>query len=499
MILGRLALRAPTARDIRSGLLKHNYFPAISKQGAELPPSINSVKFTPIAAKKLITDCSGGRMKFDAVDYESTRYNLVARRLSVPHPLAYAHLVEEIAANWKYLNFVAKNRRSQFRPAPHGDGRVIAMNYGRQWKENRHSMRWNKFGAEYKVTADIANFYPGFYTHSIPWALVGHSHAKKNTNNSLWFNKIDMRFRNCNRGETVGLHVGPGTSAIGSDVILTAVDQKLGAKYDFVRFIDDYVFYAKNRREAEDFILDLSEAIALYGLKLNGSKTQIVDMPTPDKPHWMRALIPQIPQPTHFAQLELYLDEAMELAKRTPDGSVLKFAVNAVFANKEIDSRADEILPHLFTIAFYNPGLLPAINRIFVETTAKPENYADNLNELLERHARFRRSDGMAWTLHIMRENKININGSAINAVMQTGDCVALLLLCKHGQPDAMQAAESFAIKHLENSPEDYDIDKYWLFYYELFAAKIISNPYVEKAKNKTFESLLQSKVSFVS
>jgi len=41
-------------------------------------------------------------------------------------------------------------------------------------------------------------------------------------------------------------------------------------------------------------------------------------MPTPDKPTWMRRLIPYIPLNTHFSRLEPYLDEAMELAKKRP-------------------------------------------------------------------------------------------------------------------------------------------------------------------------------------
>ncbi|WP_327110031.1 RNA-directed DNA polymerase [Nocardia sp. NBC_01730] len=504
--LGNLLFNVPNAPQVRDGLLKHNYFPSIAKRRDELPPSIVSTDFTADVANELIQQCStskGIRKDYDAVSYEATRFNLVARRLSIPHPLPYARLVNTIADNWTNLRYVATNQKSQFRPAYHGDGRLIAMNYGRQWAHNKIGMKWARFGAEYRVSADVANFYPGFYTHSIPWAIAGHSIAKKNRSPSTWYNELDMRFRDCNRGETVGLHVGPGTSAIGSDIVLTAVDKILETKgYNYTRFVDDYKFYAVDRRDAENFILDLSEALSSFGLKLNGGKTKVEELPIPDRPGWMRALLPQIPQSTHFSRLEPYLEEAMELAKVTPDGSVLKFAVDAVLRTKDLESRADEILPCLFTIAFHTPGLLPEISHIIRESNTTGVQYTDELNSLLRRHARFRRSDGMSWVLHIMREESVPLKDSSIDSVMETGDCIPLVLLHKTGQTEAADAVTNHVNTKLATSPVSYDLDQDWLLYYELFLQGTISNPYSQIAENRAaqeaFECLKERSVSFV-
>ncbi|MGX1771113.1 antiviral reverse transcriptase Drt4 [Nocardia brasiliensis] len=501
-----LRFGSPTSTQVHASLLRHNYFPAIGKRRDEVPPSLDSAALTVNVARELTSRCGAGRnirKDFDAVFYEATRFNLVARQLSIPHPLPYARLVGAIAQNWSSLKFLTQNRYSQFRPANHGDGRLFAMNYGQQQSQNNLYKRWIRFGAEYRVSADVANFYPGFYTHSIPWALVGHQVAKQNRQQQIWYNDLDMRFRDCSRGETVGLHVGPGTSALGAEIVLSAVDKILKSLgYKYIRFVDDYEFYAKSREEAEEFILDLSKALASFGLKLNGRKTRVEPLPLPDRPDWMRTLIPQIPKPTHFSRLEPYLEEALELAKTSPDGSVLKFAIDAVLRAKDIDSRADEILPCLFTICFHNPGLLPEVSHIFDISSANGVEYADELNLLLRRHARFRRSDGMSWVLHIMRAEGVKIERSTIRAVIDSGDCIPILLLHHLGQGDSVAAVEKYAKGLLMASPSGYDIDRNWILFYELFRGGVIANPYVNDpqggAAKTAFDLLVQRSVSFL-
>ncbi|MGW6702065.1 antiviral reverse transcriptase Drt4 [Nocardia sp. NPDC055049] len=503
--LGAMRFRTPISTQVHSSLLRYNYLPAMGKRHDEVPPSLNSTALTIKIARELTSRCGSGkgiRKDFDAVPYEATRFNLVARQLAIPHPLPYAQLVGAIAQNWPSLKFLSKNSYSQFRPANHGDGRLFAMNYGRQKSQNNLFKRWIRFGAEYRVSADVANFYPGFYTHSIPWALVGHQVAKQNRQPSHWYNELDMRFRDCNRGETLGLHVGPGTSALGAEIVLSAVDSILKRRYKYIRFVDDYEFYAKNREEAEEFILDLSKALSSFGLKLNGRKTKVEPLPLPGKPDWMRTLIPQIPRPTHFSRLEPYLEEALELAKTSPDGSVLKFAIGAVLRTKDIEIRADEILPCLFTICFHSPGLLPEVSHIFDISNADGVDYTDELNVLLKRHARFRRSDGMSWVLHIMRSEGVKIEQSAIDVVIDSADCIPILLLHHLGQGNAVAAVEKYAKALLAAPVIGYDIDRNWVLFYELFRQGVIANPYKNNPKDvaaeTAFDLLVQHNVSFL-
>lgn len=137
--IGGLRFRSPTSTQVHASLLRHNYFPAMGKRRDEVPPSLDSTALTVNIARDLISHCATGRNvrnDFDAVFYEATRFNLVARQLAIPHPLPYVRLVGTIAQNWSSLKFLARNSFSQFRPANHGDGRLFAMNYGRQQSQN---------------------------------------------------------------------------------------------------------------------------------------------------------------------------------------------------------------------------------------------------------------------------------------------------------------------------------------------------------------------------
>ena len=52
-------------------------------------------------------------------------------------------------------------------------------------------------GKRYQVKADISNFFPSIYTHSIPWALIGKKLSKENKDGEkFWFNEIDLYIRN---------------------------------------------------------------------------------------------------------------------------------------------------------------------------------------------------------------------------------------------------------------------------------------------------------------
>ncbi|WP_458690451.1 antiviral reverse transcriptase Drt4 [Nocardia tengchongensis] len=507
-ILGSSGFRSPSETQVKVGLLQFNYFPSMGKRRDELPPSITTSGLTSPIADDLLAQCvvAGKKVRkdFDAVIYDATRFNLVPRRLSIPHPLPYVRLVHTIGENWPNLKHLTQNKFNQFRPAVHGDGRLIAMNYGRQGVQNRILKRWIRFGSEYRVSADIANFYPGFYSHSIPWALVGHDTAKRNRGPSHWYNEVDMRFRDCNRGETHGLHVGPGTSALGADVVLTAIDEIMKDQgYSYIRYIDDYEYYARDRKDAEEFVLNLSAALSSYGLKLNSAKTRIEELPLPDNPNWMRQLIPQVPKASHFSRLEPYLEEAVELAKVTPDGSVLKFAVDAVLKAKDIGSRADEILPCLFNISFHNPGILPEVGHILDMDTVNVDQYSEVLNTLLRRHARFRRSDGTSWVLHIMRSHGIKVSDDVIDDLVKMGDCIPLTLLHATGQGNASAAVEQFAKKQLLAIAIGYDIDRNWVLYYELFRQGVISNPYAGDPNDANaataFDVLVDHNVSFLN
>jgi len=216
-----------TSKLLLNALLRYNYLPFQKKDRGELPPVFSSVTFSPETAKKLIHAVQRKNEGWDCVEYRLTRFNGVPRIVSIPHPLAYAHLCICLHDNWKSLRYIERNQQSEVRPKTHKDGRVIIMDYGELPEKNRHLVE-SSFARRFVVHTDIANCFPNIYSHAIPWATVGLAAAKTaKTNPNTWFNQLDKKVRWCKRNETQGIPVGPATSNIITEAILAKVDQAL--------------------------------------------------------------------------------------------------------------------------------------------------------------------------------------------------------------------------------------------------------------------------------
>lgn len=149
-------------------------------------------------------------------------------------------------------------------------------------------------GFQYQLKVDIANCYPSMYTHSVTWAICGKKEAKR----FLRMDKTEresepelqsayslgdrmdafMRFQKNN--ETNGIVVGPFTSRIFSEIILSALDRLLREKdFIFRRYIDDYKFYFRSKSEASESVMIIERILSEYNLNLNISKTEITPFP----------------------------------------------------------------------------------------------------------------------------------------------------------------------------------------------------------------------------
>jgi hypothetical protein len=76
--------------------------------------------------------------------------------------------------------------------------------------------------------AEIARFYPSIYTHSIPWALHGKATAKATMGHSaLLGDRLDRLMRKGQDNQAVGIPIGPDTSLVVAEILLSVIDQGL--------------------------------------------------------------------------------------------------------------------------------------------------------------------------------------------------------------------------------------------------------------------------------
>jgi hypothetical protein len=484
----------PDKDYVYNGLLRYNYFPMVKEYLDEIPPVFSSKDFTPDIAETIVHQGESRKKGYDQIEYRATRFNNVTRLMHIPHPLPFARLCKCISDNWDKLKHICENAESQIKPAQHVDDRLVILGEYEQLgtgrvvvmeKENFPDSIILKLGlsagARYRASADISSCFPSIYTHSIPWALVGHNEAKSTSNNShrdLWYNKLDKCQRDTRRGETQGIPIGPATSNIISEIVLFKVDEVLrDKKYRFIRFIDDYQCYCITREEAEKFIRDLEQELRKFLLNFNVKKVIVEELPLAYSAAWKIDLANHLPteeKPT-ARKIVNFLDYAVNLQKHNPEGSVLKYATRSL--SKKIDENNAEIYTkYLISIAFHNPIVLPILcevakNHINVIST-------QDFQPVIRQHIKFRRSDAICWCLYFLGMCNENIDVTLADAIIKTEDCMSMAMFIALRQHQEKVA--EFLNK--QNPESEYDCDQNWILIHELAKKSDKFEKYREKS-----------------
>lgn len=505
-------------------LLQYNYLPNQRETPEEMPPLFSSGSFTESVARKLRSPNILGVRKgsgYDSVEYRLTRFDGVTRSCSIPHPVAYANLALSLHENWDELSHIADNEVSMLRPQEHTDGRIGVMDYGNRVREHQATVN-RSFGKRFVVHTDISNFFPGIYSHAIPWAIVGLAEAKRNSNQrGLWYNKLDQAVRMTKRNETQGVAIGPATSNIISELILARVDTEMKREgFTFFRHIDDYIAFCETHEEAQKFISSLSAELAKFKLLPNVGKTKILGMPRQFIPDWLLSLVTALPEKDSEVSpysVITYLNLAVSLAEKSPEGSVLKYALKAVkgSAKEEVDnfnsvdfvtahddicrmfqeSSVKAILDYAMSLAFHQPVLAPLLaDMLEAAYLCQAEfRYGQQISALLAEYSRLRYSDATAWALYYAISYNVPIGKTAAEGIIETRDCVPILLLYLSDDPACVQLVVNFAD---QLDKEDlYELDSFWLLLYQLFKDGKIAAPY---QNDRAFKVMKDNGVSFI-
>lgn len=482
---------------VYEALLRWNYFPNQKENSEELPPIFTTRNLVPAVAEKLLAmGCRQGG--YDHVEYSLTRYNNVPRLLSIPHPLAYVHLAKCIKDNWPAIEQSSASSVSQISPYKHQDGRLISMNYGDFDSIDEILIQ----GPRYRVHADISNCFNSIYTHAIPWALVGHKEAKSKAGRAYtneWFNLLDTCQRMVKRNETNGVPIGPATSNIVVECILSKVDKILIEKYDYKyqRFIDDYTCYCFDHEQAEQFIRDLRNELHKYKLDLNLTKTKIIELPDAEFDLWVLDLRTRLPQLREkdgrhwylYSDVSSFLEYAVRLNKSTPDGSVVKYAVKSVINRVHCDDLT-VFLKYLIHLSYYFPGILPYISNILARDSEALNCYENELNFIVVNYAKDGKSDGMVWGIYYLNKSNLKVHKKTAEVVIASKDCMAIVSLSLNkGHNNEI----SKFICEIDGN-DKFECDRYWLLFYQEYFSGRLKNI----LNDQSFKTLKDNDVSFI-
>ncbi len=447
------------------------------------------------------------KTKHDFIRYEALRDVNVPRQLGAPHP--ESHLLQCLAIE-HYWQEIKRHCRKPAVPASRTfvrkmeGNRVFHMNYkgkDRDAIEERDLRRMA--GAQYVVRADISACYPSIYTHSIPWAIHGKTKAKQNRSLTLPGNLLDSVTQGTRDGQTNGLLIGPDTSSVISEIILTKIDAMMQSSgyRKFSRYIDDYTFYARTHQEAEQFVHQLGPSLREYELVLNERKTSISPMPRTIETNWIRELqsfsFSNSGQLVDRKAVRAFLDLALDLSAEHGSYSVLNYAFKTI-PNNLADPAKRFVVLQTVNLAVLYPYLAPILNEYVFQrhrfTGIRPIIRAF-IVRLIRAGIQKIYPDAIAHGLYyslIYRMRLPSLETEFLN-VVDMGDCMTNVLLLEYarwfGAPKIGPKVRRFAdsLRTLERREKD----RYWLLVYQVWDPSTLDGEgqrYLARLKRSSFQ-----------
>ncbi len=500
-------LKEITRQELFDGLLGYGLF------ADKIPPFLTSENFL-YFCKDTSNTTGFSKKKKNYIHYESMRNINVPRVFAIPEPVAYYYQCKILSDYWddllKYFHektklHTHKVSRIHIRKI---DGALEIMSscydnlydidlddidlddYQSSVQDHLFEMNHTNFckddypepklliGKNYLVKADISNYFPSIYTHSIPWALVGKKVAKLKSTplySGEWFNKIDEYTRKVKEDETHGILIGSHSSNLISEIILVAVDDELWKKeYKYIRKVDDYICYVNNQEDAEQFLVDLSSELKKYGLTLNHKKTKIEKLPKASRESWVRKLNSFVFPHSEDDKLKLkevraYLDIALELMFNNKENSaILNYAIQ-VLSKKPMSKGAKEYFTntaHHLVILY--PYLIPILDKkifeIFKIDTNRIKRISLDIFELGNKRKLF---EAMSYALFFSLKYNFLLKEELFEKVEYSNDTILLLLAYLHDEKFINHSKVRKKYKILAKSLLS-DIDEYWVFVYEV-------------------------------
>ena len=315
---------------------------------------------------------------------------------------------------------------------------------------------------------------------------------------------------NCQEKESVGLPIGPHTSNIIADLVLSGVDKKLLENdFKFVRYIDDYHCFTENRNRAEKFLILLSDELANIRLNLNRSKTQIVKLPHEFDQTWPNKIKSYrfskrqgsrlVFDDRNYREIVSFLDYIVALSKKETNDATLRYAIR-MLAKSKFSNKAFDIFEKYiqYLIALY-PYLSDFIYDIYISDDRFPTTteFIDKLFDLsLKRklYASLSRSI-FACIRFNLRSNRIEDN---INEVLATRDSISITALMVYCRKYGIDAAPMVLFS--KSIVESGQTDEYWALVYELFRSDNLSRTELKEYHGyQSFKELKDGNVSFIN
>ncbi|AWR21321.1 RNA-directed DNA polymerase [Aurantimicrobium photophilum] len=489
-----------TKEILRHSLLSANYFPRMKARKTELPSLFTTSDFTPEVSNQLLgrDRLANTRAKrgFGAVSYGQTRHEGSVRVTHIPHPWSHCNVVNALIEGWEALEPLSLNKNSAIRPMVFRDGRVFVSNYSDGLYPEDNWDEISEFGATHRAKFDIKEFYPSIYTHTLAWAALGRDFVQANLKSDAVRNHFSTKVENAlldsNRKMSKGILIGPATSNLVAEYLLSGVDAKLREFFDnrFRRHIDDYTFYAQSRAEVTRFQSILENELSKLQLSINPHKTLMETVDIPASPKWLLELneidVHDLNSPESLLK---YWVKAEKLSEDINAGMALRYGMRAVL-RQAIRLNQTKWAATLLILEIQTHQYLTPLLDEFIDFV--PEiNEADlcALQIWLKSEYQFLNSDSRAWVLMILGIAGF-IDDELIDILISIPDVVPMTVAYEFRK----DKASNFRQAVIRDPNDVCKADEYWLLAYQLFL-----NGEISKDEDGVFEILKNNNVNFVN
>ena len=421
-----------------SSLLLNGYFPK------ELPPSLNTETFTQVITNNLLNLPNDlrpfGNKSAQLLRFSVSRLNLTRRNIGIPNPVPFVSLCWNIESNWINLqNYLQQSQISTSTPIDNqGLGRALLTN---STFDDLITYRSHlRSTSRYILKTDITKFYPSIYTHSIAWALHGKVFAKQNrSNHRLLGNCLDRKIRNCQDNQSIGIPIGPDTSLVISEIVLTEIDRILintNPEINGFRYSDDFEFEFKSFSEAEETLSSLQEILLEYELNLNFDKTRIIELPMHLDPIWLfelRNFNFRNSIRTQRNDLLHYMSKSFEYANAYKEDFVLKYAVARLRSLNVFPQNIDIVQDFLLQCLMVEPGTFLLVLERLMELhqngyTLDLNKISETMNYQIYINCPAGKTSEVAWALWAMIFWSLSIDNRASIALSNFDNSIIALL-----------------------------------------------------------------------
>lgn len=459
-------------------ILMRGYFPK------ELPPPFNTKlfgAFADTAPANFHLDTSRKGSKNNLVSrpaiHNQARTGTLRRKLTIPNPVNQYQVARAVAEGWPELKaacMLSPISLTTPRYLKHG---ARAISPRSPFDAIPVARARSRTASRYLLATDLSQFYPSIYTHSIPWALHSKAVAKaKPVDYSLLGNVLDLAIRNGQDKQTIGIPIGPDTSLVIAEALLSSVDNQLSdtiARRGF-RYIDDIACGFRTVAEAEETLGRLQHLIGDLQLQLNPRKTRIVELPSELEAAWVPHLrLFSFRSSTVGAQqtdLLSYFGRAFELAANEREEAILRYSVQRMRSVTVLEKNWSLYESLLLQCLSVEPGTAPAvIGELYRYHLCMPldsSRITESLQQLIEDHAPLHHGSEVVWALWGAICLGCTLDAKVIEKSLLASDpCVALCAL--HARAKGLVAG-TVDVTTLEALMHDGELnDTQWLLAYE--------------------------------